>query len=147
MLDEKLFRDVIMNLAQNSLAAIKSISVSEKKDVFEQKTSENFQNLPEIIRDTDFNYFFKIENYIKENKYFIEISDNGCGMSEETVSKIFEPYFTTKANGTGLGMTMVYKIIKEFSGEIFVESKENDGTKFTIIFPIPQKDAKLLSKN
>ena len=44
-------------------------------------------------------------------------------------------------------MTMVYKIIKEFSGEIFVESKENDGTKFTIIFPIPQKDAKLLSKN
>ena len=110
-------------------------------------SSENFQNLPEIIRDTDFNYFFKIENYIKENKYFIEISDNGCGMSEETVSKIFEPYFTTKANGTGLGMTMVYKIIKEFSGEIFVESKENDGTKFTIIFPIPQKDAKLLSKN
>ena len=88
-----------------------------------------------------------INEDIKNDILILDISDNGCGMSEETVSKIFEPYFTTKANGTGLGMTMVYKIIKEFSGEIFVESKENDGTKFTIIFPIPQKDAKLLSKN
>lgn len=147
MLDEKLLRDVIMNLAQNSLAAIKTISASEKNEVFENKAGENVKNLPEIIRDCDFNYFFKIENHIEDNKFIIEVSDNGCGMSAETVSKIFEPYFTTKANGTGLGMTMVYKIIKEFSGEIFVESKENNGTKFTIIFPIPQKDAKLLEKN
>lgn len=147
MLDEKLLRDVIMNLAQNSLAAIKTISASEKNEVFENKSGENVKNLPEIIRDCDFNYFFKIENHIEDNKFIIEVSDNGCGMSAETVSKIFEPYFTTKANGTGLGMTMVYKIIKEFSGEIFVESKENNGTKFTIIFPIPQKDAKLLEKN
>ena len=147
MLDEKLLRDVIMNLAQNSLAAIKTISASEKNEVFENKAGENVKNLPEIIRDCDFNYFFKIENHIEDNKFIIEVSVNGCGMSAETVSKIFEPYFTTKANGTGLGMTMVYKIIKEFSGEIFVESKENNGTKFTIIFPIPQKDAKLLEKN
>lgn len=147
MLDEKLLRDVIMNLAQNSLAAIKTISASEKNEVFENKAGENVKNLPEIIRDCDFNYFFKIENHIEDNKFIIEVSDNGCGMSAKTVSKIFEPYFTTKANGTGLGMTMVYKIIKEFSGEIFVESKENKGTKFTIIFPIPQKDAKLLEKN
>lgn len=147
MLDEKLFRDVIMNLAQNSLAAIKAISVVEKNENFDKNSNANVNNLPEIIRESDFNYFFKIENHIKENKFIIEVSDNGCGMSAETVSKIFEPYFTTKANGTGLGMTMVYKIIKEFSGEIFVESKENNGTKFTVIFPIPQKDAKLLSKN
>lgn len=147
MLDEKLFRDVIMNLAQNSLAAIKAISVVEKNENFDKNSNANVNNLPEIIRESDFNYFFKIENHIKENKFIIEVSDNGCGMSAETVSKIFEPYFTTKANGTGLGMTMVYKIIKEFSGEIFVESKENNGTKFTVIFPIPQKDTKLLSKN
>ena len=66
-------------------------------------------------------------------------------MSEESLSKIFEPYYTTKANGTGLGMTMVYKIIKEFSGEIIVDSEEGKGTAFTITFPIPQKDVKLLS--
>ena len=92
MLDEKLLRDVIMNLAQNSLAAIKTISASEKNEVFENKSGENVKNLPEIIRDCDFNYFFKIENHIEDNKFIIEVSDNGCGMSEETVSKIFEPF-------------------------------------------------------
>lgn len=119
LLDEKLLRDVIMNLAQNSLAAIKSY----RKD----------------------DGLFKIRCYIKENKYIIETSDNGCGMDSETLSKIFEPYYTTKANGTGLGMTMVYKIIKEFSGEIVVDSEKDLGTKFTLIFPLPQKDKKLLT--
>ena len=65
-------------------------------------------------------------------------------MSHETVAKIFEPYFTTKADGTGLGMTMVYKIVKEFSGEISVESKEGEGTCFTMVFPLPQKNKKLI---
>jgi signal transduction histidine kinase len=66
-------------------------------------------------------------------------------MSDETLSKLFEPYYTTKANGTGLGMAMVYKIVKEFSGEITVDSKEGQGTAFILSFPIPQKDVKLLS--
>ena len=122
LLDEKLFRDVIMNISQNSLAALKS-KFTGKKDGAK----------------------FCISNVVRENKFIITIADNGCGMSEESLSKIFEPYYTTKANGTGLGMTMVYKIIKEFSGEIIVDSKEGQGTAFTITFPIPQKDVKLLS--
>lgn len=120
MIDEKLFREIIMNLSQNSLAALTS--------------KQNLQN-------GKFQIICKIEN----EKYKIIVSDNGCGMSQETVSKIFEPYYTTKANGTGLGMTMVYKIIKEFAGEIFVESMENEGTKITIVLPIPQKNTKLLT--
>ncbi|MDE5897678.1 MAG: two-component sensor histidine kinase, partial [Treponemataceae bacterium] len=67
------------------------------------------------------------------------------GMSGEVVSRIFEPYFTTKATGTGLGMTMVYKIIKEFSGDIQVESKAGSGTTFTIVLPVPQTETKLIS--
>ncbi|MCR5064082.1 MAG: PAS domain S-box protein, partial [Treponema sp.] len=124
MLDEKLFRDVIMNLTQNSLAAIKS------------RIAENEKN---------YSGLFEIQTFINDNKFIIELSDNGCGMNENTVSKIFEPYFTTKANGTGLGMTMAYKIVKEFSGEILVDSKENKGSKFTLSFPVPQKDTKLLN--
>lgn len=123
MLDEKLLRDIILNLSQNSLAAIKSKYENKK----------------------DFDAEFIINCVKKENKYIIEISDNGCGMSEDTVAKVFEPYYTTKANGTGLGMTMVYKIVKEFSGEILVDSEEGRGTVFTMIFPIPQKDKKLLT--
>lgn len=124
MLDEKLFRDVIINLTQNSLAAIKT------------RIAENQKN---------YSGLFEIQTFINDNKYIIVLSDNGCGMNENTVSKIFEPYFTTKANGTGLGMTMAYKIVKEFSGEILVDSKENKGSKFTLSFPIPQKDTKLLN--
>ena len=65
-------------------------------------------------------------------------------MSPQTVSRIFEPYFTTKANGTGLGMTMVYKIVKEFSGEIGVDSTVGEGTNFVMSFPLPQSETKLL---
>lgn len=128
LLDEKLFRDVIMNISQNSLAAIKS--------KYSKKTSG-------AVKLSGAK--FCISNSVHDNKFVITIADNGCGMSEESLSKIFEPYYTTKANGTGLGMTMVYKIVKEFSGEIIVNSKEGEGTAFTITFPIPQKDVKLLS--
>ena len=63
-------------------------------------------------------------------------------VKSSTVNLTFEPYFTTKANGTGLGMTMVYKIVKEFSGDIQVESEEGKGTIFTMVFPL-QQDGKL----
>ena len=137
LLDEKLFRDVIMNISQNSLAALKSKYKSNQES--DKSQSEN-QTKGSLLGAK-----FCISNSVKENKFVITIADNGCGMSEETLAKIFEPYYTTKANGTGLGMTMVYKIIKEFSGDIIVDSKEGEGTAFTISFPIPQKDTKLLS--
>ncbi len=127
LLDEKLFRDVIMNISQNSLAALKSKYNGGSEAALTMGAK------------------FCISSTVRDNKFVITIADNGCGMSEESLSKIFEPYYTTKANGTGLGMTMVYKIIKEFSGEIIVDSKEGEGTAFTITFPIPQKDVKLLS--
>lgn len=130
MLDEKLFREVFINLSQNSLAALKAKYPECKEN---SCINENVEPM------------FSIQSSLEDNKIVIKISDNGCGMSEETLSKIFEPYYTTKANGTGLGMTMVYKIVKEFSGDILVDSTENVGTTFTLSFPIPQKDTKLLA--
>ena len=66
------------------------------------------------------------------------------GMDKETQNRIFEPYYTTKVTGTGLGLTMVYKIIKEFGGNINVKSEVGKGTIFTISLPIPQKETRLL---
>lgn len=63
----------------------------------------------------------------------IEIEDQGHGMNGETISKIFEPYFTTKQRGMGLGLSIVKRIIEDHDGEIFVESKQGKGTKVTII--------------
>ncbi len=130
MLDEKLFREIFINLSQNSLAAIKA------------KFFEETEDHCKLIMNAG---LFSISTKVQDNKMIFTISDNGCGMSSETVSKIFEPYYTTKANGTGLGMTMVYKIVKEFKGDILVDSQEGQGTQFTLSFPIPQKDTKLLS--
>lgn len=121
LIDEKLFREVIVNLSQNAMYAIKENSSRKEKGLIEVFTA------------------------VKDDKYNLIISDNGIGMSEEKQAKIFEPYYTTKATGTGLGLTMVYKIIKEFSGDINVKSVENEGTSFVISIPVPQLDKRLLA--
>jgi signal transduction histidine kinase len=64
-----------------------------------------------------------------------DVSDTGSGISPENVSKIFEPYFSTKETGTGLGLAIVQKIVDVHSGNIDVESKEGEGTKFTVKLP------------
>lgn len=74
----------------------------------------------------------------------IRVQDNGTGMSEEQLSKIFEPYFTTKASGTGLGLTVVYKIVKEHKGDIMVASEPGKGTVFTIKLPVPRSQRKAI---
>ena len=72
---------------------------------------------------------------IQINKIFIEIIDNGVGISKETAGKIFEPYFTTKNKGTGLGLSIVKKIIEDHNGKIRIEkNKHMAGTTSTIIF-------------
>ncbi len=131
LLDEKLFREVIVNIAQNSLAAI-----TEKFGGYD-KDSVNIKESGKL----------KIKTSIKDENYRIVFEDNGIGMTETTVAHIFEPYYTTKANGTGLGMTMVYKIIKEFSGDIIVKSKRGTGTFLVITLPLPQLEKKLLTHN
>jgi len=68
----------------------------------------------------------------------ISISDTGKGMDEKTQSKIFEPYYTTKASGTGLGLTVVYKVMKEHNGDIQVHSTLGKGTTFIMKIPVPQ---------
>ncbi|MDR2071815.1 MAG: PAS domain-containing sensor histidine kinase [Spirochaetaceae bacterium] len=80
----------------------------------------------------------------KDGDVLIAIQDTGIGIPEANMSKIFEPYFTTKEEGTGLGLTLVFKIIREHQGEIAVSSRKGKGTCFTITLPIPQRDRRLL---
>ncbi len=70
----------------------------------------------------------------------IKIQDTGTGIDDDKLQKIFEPYFTTKASGTGLGLTLVYKIMKEHHGDIHVTSTKGEGTTFTLDFPIPASE-------
>ena len=61
--------------------------------------------------------------------------DEGCGIAPENVGKIFDPYFTTRKDGTGLGLASTYSIIKKHDGQISVCSEPEKGTTFTIILP------------
>jgi signal transduction histidine kinase len=65
-------------------------------------------------------------------KCVIKITDTGIGMSHESLSKLFEPYFTNKKNGNGLGLTNTQNIILNHKGEIHVASEPNEGTSFEI---------------
>lgn len=69
------------------------------------------------------------------NKFKIEIADNGKGIAEEFKSKIFTPNFTTKSGGTGLGLAMVKSIVENMNGSISFESEADKGTQFTVVLP------------
>jgi len=77
-----------------------------------------------------------LETTMKNNICFINISDNGKGMNKETLSKIFDPYFTSKRDGNGLGLTNTQNIILNHKGKIQVNSELNKGTTFTILLNI-----------
>jgi two-component system, sporulation sensor kinase E len=82
----------------------------------------------------------------REDEVQLSVSDTGTGIPEELLTKIFEPYFTTKKSGTGLGLTITFKIIKEHSGDISLQSKEGKGSTFTIHLPVPQAEKKSLPR-
>ena len=107
MLDKNQMKQVLLNLIQNSIEAI------------EGKGAIKIQS-----------------KMADEREVLIEISDNGIGMNQETISKIFNLYFTTKPTGTGLGLSLVHQIISQHDGRIEVESETGKGTRFLIYLPI-----------
>ncbi len=113
---------VLMNLCVNAKEAIKeegNITLSAKNFLV---TDDNQIQFPSLVKG----------NYIS-----ITVTDNGCGISEENIQKIFDPYFSTKKKETdsGIGLYVSYGIIKAHNGHIEVESELNKGTSFCIFLP------------
>jgi len=71
------------------------------------------------------------------------LSDTGCGIPEESLAHVFNPFFTTKVNGCGLGLAVVHSIVREHSGEIDVSSELGLGTRFTVSLPTARSMASL----
>jgi len=114
LMDERLLKQAILNLIKNAQAAMPEGGV------------------------------MTVATKYADNEIRISICDTGSGIGKEFLTKIFDPYFTTSETGTGLGLTQVYKIIREHQGEITVDSALEGGTEFKIILPVPQKETRMI---
>lgn len=72
----------------------------------------------------------------RDGELTVTITDNGSGIASKDLPHVFEPFYTTKATGTGLGLAVVHGIIKEHGGEVHVESKAGQGTSIRVHLPI-----------
>ncbi|MBU8912939.1 MAG: PAS domain S-box protein [Spirochaetales bacterium] len=114
-IDEKYLKQALLNIVKNAISAMPDGGV------------------------------FTVSSRHQGDVVILKIKDTGLGMSEEVLNKIFEPYFTTKDFGSGIGLTMVYKVVKEHMGDISVVSQEGKGSSFSISFPVPQREQHLLN--
>jgi signal transduction histidine kinase len=69
-----------------------------------------------------------------EGMFQVTIKDNGCGIPAENISRLFEPYFTSKRNGVGLGLASTLNILQSHKAKVEVDSVIGEGTTFTILF-------------
>ena len=127
--DPTKIHQITMNLCTNAYQAMRDIGGTLSVSLKEVNFSKD-----EIISQLE----------ITPGKYLMmEVSDSGTGMDAETIKKIFEPYFTTKAagEGTGLGLAVVHGIIQDHNGYINVYSEPNQGTSFHLYLPIIEEKA------
>jgi nitrogen fixation/metabolism regulation signal transduction histidine kinase len=97
------------------------------------------KNSIEAISENDDEGVISIESQAVPQGVKVEIRDNGCGISPEDQKKLFQPYFTTKKQGSGIGLALTERIINLHGGKIFCESEKGKGTKFTVIFENKQE--------
>jgi signal transduction histidine kinase len=117
---------VLLNLYTNAFYA-----VNEKKKYQPEArlNDEVGQGYEPTVRVTTKSISDKVE---------IKVADNGMGIPQKLLDKIFQPFFTTKptGQGTGLGLSLSYDIIKAHGGEIKVDTTESNGTAFTIVLSV-----------
>ncbi|MEI6205765.1 MAG: response regulator [Desulfuromonadales bacterium] len=123
--DEAQIQQVVMNLISNASEAI------EKQPGFVTVTT-GVQNCDQTYLSASL-----LEEKPEPGNYvFLEVSDNGCGISKDIISRLFDPFFTIKFTGRGLGMSAVMGIMKAHSGALFVETEVGKGTTFRALFPV-----------
>lgn len=121
--DKNQIEQIIMNLAVNA------------QDAIENKGTITIETAPVVLDEE----YVRQHAGVKPGRFLmLAVSDTGCGMDKETLKKIYEPFFTTKitGEGTGLGLSTVYGLVKQHEGSIWVYSEPGKGSAFKIYFPI-----------
>ena len=111
-----------------------NILISFDKSFFQRIMTNLILNAQQAKSEKQ-DFFIKINLELLNKKISLTIEDNGNGIPEDKLEKIFEPNFTTKSSGTGLGLAMVKRMIEDYKGEISIRSKEGKGTTLMIILP------------
>jgi len=126
---EKAQHEIIVNIPKD--IPLIEIDPHKMEQVFINLSTNSLQAMKETGK-----YVISAKHVKKHAE--ITISDNGCGIHNDDISRIFDPFFTRTINGTGLGLSIVKNIVQQHNGEIIVKSSQNQGTTFTIILPIVQ---------
>jgi len=122
--DSTQIRQIVMNLVMNA-----SDAIGERSGLIRICTGLMRATAP-YLRETFLAPEIPVGDYV-----FLEVNDNGCGMSPEVRARIFEPFFTTKFAGHGLGLSAVLGIVRGHGGAIKVYSEPGRGTTFKLLFP------------
>ena len=132
-LEEKGIR-LDLNLATSLPKVLADVSLMQQALLNLVKNA--MQAMPEDRKDPR----ITVSTYIDSDMVKLSVADNGCGMNEEQMSKIFEPYYTTKSSGTGLGLTVLFKIMKQHGGDVTVHSVQGEGSEFILQIPVPESE-------
>lgn len=130
--DEAQLRQLLMNLTINAAEAI-----GERAGTIRLQTTHGARSAQELA-DTIFSPQLPAGEYVS-----LSISDDGVGMTPETVARIFEPFFTTKFMGRGLGLAAVVGIVRAHNGALRVTSRYGEGSTFELLLPTPVGQASL----
>ena len=137
--------DTALNLIQydkkaKNISIVKELSPDLPEIVTDaNQLSQVFVNL--ILNAIDAmpdNGTLTVKSFIRDSLIAIQFQDTGTGIRKEDIGKIFDPFYTTKEKGTGLGLAVSYNIIKKMNGLLTVESEAGKGTTFTIMLPVEQ---------
>jgi len=123
--DGSQLQQIILNLITNA-----SESMENRKGEITIRTGSKYENTESLSS-------YRVFDYLQEGEYiFLEVSDTGCGMPQEVIENMFDPFYTTKFTGRGLGMAAVLGIIRSHFGSVRVESEVGVGSRIRIIFPL-----------
>lgn len=130
-------RDIVVETELRSNLPLLQLDRDQMKQAFYNIIKNSF----EAMRRRG---ILRIRTDMDEMHVRVSFIDNGGGMSAETIGHVFEPYYTTKESGTGLGLLIVRRIVREHGGELAIESTEGKGLTLTIRLPFKEQRVRML---